>query len=388
MKGTASVRIAVVGAGLSGLVAAYRLVQAGADVVVLEARKRVGGRVWRMDAAGLPFDAGAEAIDDAHQAVLALAEELDVATWRTEPWAGVHGERSPLVAALDERIAELAARIDPAHPEETDDASMLDTQTLRGWLAERDASTNVLAEAETLYSVASSSVPIGEMSLLAYATKVAAGAAPTGLTVRMRGGPSALGERLAAHCEVQTGTVVTGIEQRDASVRIELADGATVSATRAILAIPLPLQRRLRFDPPIPEHRRLALERARYGEVVKAALPYDRRLTGRLPELSAAGFVYRPDPGVPLLVLFAAAGAARRARTIESLAAVDWSREPFSRGSYLIFGPGDLTTWGLRLREPQGRLHFAGSEASSLPSYMEGAVRAGERAADEVLSAG
>ncbi len=377
----------MVGAGLSGLVAAYRLVQSGADVVVLEARRRVGGRVWRMGVGGLPFDAGAEAIDDAHRNVLALADELEVATWRTEPWAG-QGERSPLVAALEETIAELAARIDPAHPEETNDASMLDTQTLDGWLAERDASAEVLAEAETLYSVASSSVPIGEMSLLAYATKVAAGAAPTGLTVRMRGGPSSLTERLAAHCEVQTGTVVTGIEQGDAGVRIELADGATVSAARAILAIPLPLQRRLRFDPPLPEHRRLALERARYGEVVKAALPYDRQLTDRLPELSAAGFVYQPDPGVPLLALFAAAGAARLARTIESLAAADWSRETFSRGSYLIFGPGDLTTWGRRLSEPQGRLHFAGSEASSLPSYMEGAVRAGERAADEVLSAG
>jgi monoamine oxidase len=388
MKGTASVRIAVVGAGLSGLVAAYRLVQAGADVVVLEARKRVGGRAWRMDVGGLPFDAGAEAIDDAHRTVLALADELEVATWRTGPWAAVQGECSPLVAALEERIAELAARIDPAHPEDTRDASILDMQTLHGWLAERDASADVLAEAETHYSVASSSVPIGEMSLLAYATKVAAGAAPTGLTVRMRGGPSVLAERLAAHCEVQTGTVVTGIQQGDAGVRIQLADGATVSAARAILAIPLPLQRRLRFDPPLPEHRRLALERARYGEVVKAALPYDRRLTGPLPELSAAGFVYQPDPGVPLLALFAAAGAARRARTIESLAAVDWSREAFSRGSYLIFGPGDLTTWGRRLIEAQRRLHFAGSEASSLPSYMEGAVRAGERAADEVLSAG
>jgi monoamine oxidase len=387
MKGTASVRIAVVGAGLSGLVAAYRLVQSGADVVVLEARKRVGGRVWRMDVGGLPFDAGAEAIDDAHRNVLALADELEVATWRTEPWADQR-ERSPLVAALEERIAELASRIDPAHPEETGDAAVLDGQSLRGWLAERDASADVLAEAETLYSIASSSVPLGEMSLLAYATKVAAGAAPTGLTVRMRGGPSALVERLAAHCEVQTGTVVTGIEQGDAGVRIELADGATVSAARAILAIPLPLQRRLRFDPPLPEHRRLALERARYGEVVKAALPCDRQLTDRLPELSAAGFVYQPDPGVPLLALFAAAGAARLARTIESLAAADWSRETFSRGSYLIFGPGDLTTWGRRLSEPQGRLHFAGSEASSLPSYMEGAVRAGERAADEVLSAG
>jgi monoamine oxidase len=204
----------------------------------------------------------------------------------------------------------------------------------------------------------------------------------------MRGGPSALAERLAAHCGVQTGTVVTGIEQGNAGVRIELADGSTVSAARAILAIPLPLQRRLRFDPPLPEPRRLALERARYGDVVKAALPYDQQRAADLPELSAAGFVYQPDPGVPLLALFAAAGAAQLARSIESLAAVDWTREAFSRGSYLIFGPGDLTTWGRRLIEPQGRLHFAGSEASSLPSYMEGAVRAGERAADEVLSAG
>jgi monoamine oxidase len=91
---------------------------------------------------------------------------------------------------------------------------------------------------------------------------------------------------------------------------------------------------------------------------------------------------------VPLLALFAAAGAAARARKRATLAAVDWSRERFTRGSYLIFGPGQLTSWGHRLAEPHGRVHFAGSEASNLPSYMEGAVRAGERAANEVLAAG
>jgi monoamine oxidase len=47
-----------------------------------------------------------------------------------------------------------------------------------------------------------------------------------------------------------------------------------------------------------------------------------------------------------------------------------------------------LTAWGHRLAEPQGRIHFAGSETSDLPSYAEGAVRAGERPADEVLSSG
>ena len=67
--------------------------------------------------------------------------------------------------------------------------------------------------------------------------------------------------------------------------------------------------------------------------------------------------------------------------------AVAWTLEPETRGSYLIFGPGDLLDWGRRLAEPHGRIHFAGSEASVLPSYMEGAVRAGERAAEEVLLA-
>jgi monoamine oxidase len=381
------VRIAVVGAGLSGLVAAYRLVRAGADVVVLEARERIGGRVWRIEAGGLPFEAGAEAMDETHSGLLALANELGVDTWAAEPWAG-HFRPSGLVTALEERIAELASRIDPDHPEALDDASLLDAQSLRGWLAERGAGEEVLAEAETHYAVASSSVPIGEMSLLAYATKVAAGAAATGLRVRLRGGPTAVAERLGSHCDVKTACVVTGIQQDDARVSIQLADGGSVTAVRAILAIPLTLQRRLQFDPPLPEHRQLALEQARYGDVVKAALPYDERRARGLPQVSSAGVVYQPDPDVPLLALFAAAGAAQPARTIESLATVDWTREAFSRGSYLIFGPGHLTTWGRRLSEPHGRLHFAGAEASNLPSYMEGAVRAGERAADEALSAG
>jgi monoamine oxidase len=52
--------------------------------------------------------------------------------------------------------------------------------------------------------------------------------------------------------------------------------------------------------------------------------------------------------------------------------------------SYLILAPGQLTTWGDVLREPDGLVHVAGAEASLLPSFMEGAVRAGERAAEEI----
>jgi monoamine oxidase len=143
-----------------------------------------------------------------------------------------------------------------------------------------------------------------------------------------------------------------------------------------------------------------------------AALVYAGPQPLPVRQIGPAGVVYRSADDERVLVVFAGAGAARRLAAApeeergealaalagsrpESTRAAGWSAAPAApgrrdvhggHGSYLILGPGDLLSWGVRLGEPHGRVHFAGSEASRLPSYMNGAVVAGERTAREVLA--
>src|SRR6185503_7423099 len=63
-----------------------------------------------------------------------------------------------------------------------------------------------------------------------------------------------------------------------------------------------------------------------------------------------------------------------------------WALEPWSRGAFAVFRPGQMTSMAPTIASPEGRIHFAGEHTSTWPGWMEGALQSGERAAHEVMS--
>jgi monoamine oxidase len=391
----------VIGAGLSGLAAAHRLTAEGKDVVVLEAGERVGGRVWTPTAAGVSFEAGGEAVDLANTALRNLAAEVGADLRPSAVGWGDHGP-VPVVwhvggrrferaggayLRLQEELMRLGSAAEPGE----------DIMTVAAWLRAGGAGAQERAVCETAVAVTASTVPLRLMSLRALARKHAARAGPgDGSELRFGDGAGGFARRIADRLgeRVQLRRPAAHVHLGARSVDVFSPDGPPVSARHAVVAVPLHARARiggLRRDPI-----------GRYGVAVKSLLV----LAADLPESAPAavvtdtpiGYAYRHTPRTlgSFVGSTPAAWLLRQPRAIADRAVAEAVRMcfgvelaqvvrvPYPR-SYLIFAPGELAGWGGRLGQPDGRVHYAGAETSDLPSFMEGAVRAGERAAAEVL---
>ena len=397
--------VVVIGAGLSGLTAAHRLVQAGSDVTVLEASDRVGGRVWTRRIGSQPWEAGGEAIDATNTHLRGLADEVGAAIVRSAVGWGDHGptpsaawvagrrefESPPGYVALLDEIERLGKHPDPS----------TDAVSAGGWLRSREAAPFDRAVAETMISVVAATVPLERMSLHALAAKDAArGGARSDSEFRFGEGAGGFAERIAsglgARVRLQTGALE--LRQSPTEVEVTVGDSEVVKAPRAVVAIPLHAHAHLRGLRPPPRD-------VAYGVAVKSLIELDRDLPSAAPTSAVTdtvlGYAYRRDRRT--LGAFVGSTPARRLAALPEATAFRDLNEPvramFGVGvaritrviyprSYLILAPGQLTGWWPQLALPDGRVHYAGAETSVLPSFMEGAVMAGERVAREVLDAG
>ncbi len=442
--------VAVVGAGLAGLVVARRLEAAGRDVLVLEAQERVGGRAldaWHGGEARLSL--GAQWLGPGQDRLLALCDELGFAT-RPVHSHGYHlvcdgGTRTrvsaeafsgpslplaeaPGLEAAWRELEEVGAELDLAAPHTHPRAAELDATPLEAWLARRlpAAADRRCFAAEMGGFVAAEP---HEISVLHAAFVLASGGGYARLASSRGGaqdaviarGAQELARALAAQLEGRCllGVPVGAVDQGPTGVTLH-ATRLTVRAERAVVAVPPPAAARIAFAPRLPASRRRLHRRLGLGAVVKFVVVYPRPfwreegLTGQV--FSVRGPVHTvyddspPGATAGVLVGFLEGGDARRlaragaaARRDEVLACLgawfgpgaldrpaycdkDWTADAWSQGGYgARFAPGQWTRFGSALREPVGRVHWAGSETSAVwNGYMEGAVRSGELAAREV----
>jgi monoamine oxidase len=434
LAGTSAI---VAGAGLAGLSAARELEKRGAAVTVVEARDRVGGRVWtlRNQFAGRQHaEAGADLIEGDQQHVLALARELGLKPIRILRQGfgffgpDSHGKRRVHTGLANlARVATLFERQvqDFKLAEERWDSAVsarLARMSVAAWLERTKAPPDLRAGMRAFRGFFLADPE--DLSVLPVVEQFAeAGPPGNGTLFRIEGGNDRLATGLAKRLRgaLLLKTMVRRVVQHHNRVTVTIEGlgqpHTEITAQYFVCALPASTARGVLFEPALPDAQHDAIAHLRYGCATRLLLQFDRpfwRKRGRPLAFGtdlATGAIWdgtEGQLGPQAILTFLAGGSASSALqeilrtegergvigrlgwlghpgTLLAAQTIVWDHDPLARGGYAYFDPGFDPLWRAWLARAAGRIVFAGEHTSiRYQGYMNGAVETGLRAAAEI----
>ena len=438
--------VLVVGGGLSGLACAYRLRDAGKRVTVIEARAEPGGRVRTLRGYfddGLYAELGAARVAETHEYVIHWLNELNLSLVPFAPaGAGIQA-----IGGLRARTDDLAARERMAPGLKPDERNLsvpqlmikyltgvpdelanpeinladprwrpFDSVTWPAWLASRGASKAAIQ----LIMLGGDSSDFSALFLLQQIMLHR----DSRSYLKIDGGMDRLPRAMAARLKdiIRYNCELTRLERTSSGIRATCKTPGgmeTLTADRAVLAIPFSTLRLIAVEPAFSPQKTKIVQTLTYHEATRFLLQTKTRFWSKAGLNGSArtdgpadiwdmSYGQKGTRGLISLTTgneaieqrlksFPEAGQAQFGAGLAKTAFPEvetelqksyvqrWAENPYSRGAFTVFHPGQMTAWVPIMGQVEGRVHFAGEHIAPWNGWMEGALWSGERAAQEIL---